>query len=136
CGRRGFLVWPQGLAGSVVAAVMVALTLMLAARPLAVFLCLLPFRFSWRERMFIAWTGLRGAVAIFLASIPMLVGLSQAYLYFDVAFVVVIISLLLQGWTLAPAARRLHVALPRADRGPRRGEPHPPGPLEQQLVGY
>jgi cell volume regulation protein A len=79
---------------------------------------------------------LRGAVAIFLASIPMLVGLSKAYLYFDVAFVVVIISLLLQGWTLAAAARRLHVALPRADRGPRRVELDLPGQLEQQLVGY
>jgi cell volume regulation protein A len=79
---------------------------------------------------------LRGAVAIFLASIPMLVGLSKAYLYFDVAFVVVIISLLLQGWTLGPAARRLHVALPRADRGPRRVELDLPGQLEQQLVGY
>jgi cell volume regulation protein A len=66
----------------------------------------------------------------------MLVGLSKAYLYFDVAFVVVIISLLLQGWTLAPAARRLHVALPRADRGPRRVELDLPGQLEQQLVGY
>jgi cell volume regulation protein A len=115
---------------------MVALTLMLAARPLAVFLCLAPFRFSWREKIFIAWTGLRGAVAIFLASIPMLVGLSQAYIYFDVAFVVVIISLLLQGWTLAAAARRLHVALPRAERGPRRVELDLPGQLEQQLVGY
>jgi cell volume regulation protein A len=62
--------------------------------------------------------------------------LSKAYLYFDVAFVVVIISLLLQGWTMAPAARRLHVALPRADRGPRRVELDLPGQLEQQLVGY
>jgi potassium/hydrogen antiporter len=65
-----------------------------------------------------------------------LVGLPKAYLYFDVAFVVVIISLLLQGWTLASAARRLHVALPRADRGPRRVELDLPGQLEQQLVGY
>src|SRR6266436_556822 len=132
----GLLVSPQRLAGSVIPAVIVALVLMLAARPLAVFLCLAPCRFNWREKLFIAWTGLRGAVAIFLASIPMLVGLSKAYLYFDVAFVVVIISLLLQGWTLAVAARRLHVALPRADRGPRRVELDLPGQLEQQLVGY
>ena len=132
----GLLVSPQRLGSSVVPAVVVALVLMLVARPLAVFLCLAPFRFNWREKIFMAWTGLRGAVAIFLASIPMLVGLSKAYLYFDVAFVVVIISLLLQGWTLAAAARRLHVALPRADRGPRRVELDLPGQLEQQLVGY
>jgi cell volume regulation protein A len=132
----GLLVSPQRLGSSVGPAVVVALVLMLVARPLAVFLCLIPFRFNWREKIFMAWTGLRGAVAIFLASIPMLVGLSKAYLYFDVAFVVVIISLLLQGWTLAAAARRLHVALPRTERGPRRVELDLPGQLEQQLVGY
>ncbi len=132
----GLLVSPQRLGASAGPAVVVALVLMLVARPVAVFLCLAPFRFNWREKIFIAWTGLRGAVAIFLASIPMLVGLSKAYLYFDVAFVVVIISLLLQGWTLAAAARRLHVALPRADRGPRRVELDLPGQLEQELVGY
>ena len=132
----GLLVSPQRLVSSIGPAVVVALALMLVARPVAVFLCLAPFRFNWREKIFIAWTGLRGAVAIFLASIPMLVGLSKAYLYFDVAFVVVIISLLLQGWTLGPAARKLHVALPRADRGPRRVELDLPGQLEQQLVGY
>ena len=132
----GLLVSPHRLAGSAGPAVLVALVLMLVARPVAVFVCLAPFRFSWREKIFIAWTGLRGAVAIFLASIPMLVGLAKAYLYFDVAFVVVIISLLLQGWTLAAAARQLHVALPRSERGPRRVELDLPGQLEQQLVGY
>jgi potassium/hydrogen antiporter len=132
----GLLVSPHRLGDSIGPAVIVALVLMLVARPIAVFLCLAPFRFNWREKVFIAWTGLRGAVAIFLASIPMLVGLSKAYLYFDVAFVVVIISLLLQGWTLAVAARRLHVALPRAERGPRRVELDLPGQLEQELVGY
>jgi cell volume regulation protein A len=132
----GLLVSPHRLGSSILPAVAVALVLMLAARPVAVFLCLAPFRFNWREKLFIAWTGLRGAVAIFLASIPMLVGLSKAYLYFDVAFVVVIISLLLQGWTLATAARKLHVALPRAERGPRRVELDLPGQLEQELVGY
>lgn len=112
----GLLVSPHRLVASAGGAVLVAFALMLVARPLAVLVCLAPFKFNWREKVFIAWTGLRGAVAIFLASIPMLVGLSKAYLYFDVAFVVVIISLLLQGWTLAPAARRLHVALPRTER--------------------
>ncbi len=132
----GLLVSPHRLGSSMGPAIIVALVLMLVARPIAVFLCLAPFRFNWREKVFIAWTGLRGAVAIFLASIPMLVGLSKAYLYFDVAFVVVIISLLLQGWTLGVAARKLHVALPRAERGPRRVELDLPGQLEQELVGY
>lgn len=132
----GLLSSPQRLLDSLVPAVAVSLVLMLLARPLAVVLCLAPFRFNWREKVFISWTGLRGAVAIFLASIPMLVGLPKAHLYFDIAFVVVIISLLLQGWTLAPAARWLHVALPRIDRGPRRVELDLPGQLEQQLVGY
>lgn len=132
----GLLVSPQRVLDSLLPAIGVALVLMLVARPLAVFACLAPFRFNWREKTFVAWVGLRGAVAIFLASIPMLVGLPQAYLYFDVAFVVVIISLLLQGWTLGFAARRLHVALPRTDRGPRRVELDLPGQLEQQLVGY
>jgi len=132
----GLLASPQRLLDSAGASMIVALVLMLVARPLAVLLCLAPFRFNWREKVFIAWTGLRGAVAIFLASIPMLVGLSKAYHYFDVALVVVVISLLLQGWTLGPAARWLHVALPRVDRGPRRVELDLPGQLEQQLVGY
>src|SRR3569833_1112922 len=85
---------PQGLP-----AIAVALVLMLVARPLAVFLCLAPFRFNWREKVVIAWTGLRGAVAIFLASIPMLVGLSKTYHKNNDTNNVVIISLLLQGWT-------------------------------------
>jgi len=132
----GLLASPARLAVSVAPAIVIATVLMLVARPVAVFLCLLPFPFNWREKLFIAWVGLRGAVAIFLASIPLLIGMPKAYLYFDVAFVIVVISLLLQGWTLAPAARRLHVALPRADRAPRRIELDLPGQLAQQLVGY
>src|SRR6185312_6733522 len=77
----GLLASPQRLLESVGPSVIVVLVLV--ARPIAVLLCLAPFRFNWREKIFIAWTGLRGAVAIFLASIPMLVGLSKAYLYFD-----------------------------------------------------
>jgi cell volume regulation protein A len=117
-------------------ALTVAVTLMLIARPLAVVLCLAPFPFTWRERAFISWVGLRGAVGIFLASIPLLVGLSKAYLYFDIAFVAVLASLLVQGWTIAWAARRLHVALPRHDPLPRRVELDLPGQLAQEIVGY
>jgi cell volume regulation protein A len=132
----GLLAWPLRLMGSVWPALAVAATLMLVARPVAVFLCLAPFRFPWREKAFIAWVGLRGAVSIFLASIPFLIGLSKAYLYFDIAFVVVLASLLIQGWTIAFAARQLDVALPRRDPLPRRVELDLPGQLAQEIVGY
>jgi len=132
----GLLAWPQRLTGSIFPALVVALALMLIARPAAVFLCLWPFRFRRSEKLFISWVGLRGAVGIFLASIPLLVGLPKAYLYFDVAFVVVLVSLLVQGWTIGIAARRLHVALPRPEHHPRRIELDLPGQLEQELVGY
>jgi potassium/hydrogen antiporter len=132
----GLLVWPLRLFESIWPALAVAVTLMLVARPLAVFLCLLPFRFPWREKVFVSWVGLRGAVGVFLASIPLLVGLPKAYLYFDIAFVVVVASLLIQGWTIAWAARRLHVALPRLDPLPRRVELDLPGQLAQEIVGY
>src|ERR1700738_2385023 len=132
----GLLVWPLRLIGSLWPALAVAAALMLVARPVAVFLCLAPFRFPWREKAFIGWVGLRGAVSIFLASIPFLIGLSKAYLYFDIAFVVVLASLLIQGWTIAFAARRLDVALARRDPLPRRVELDLPGQLAQEVVGY
>ncbi len=132
----GLLVWPQRLTDSLAAAVVVALVLILIARPAAVFLCLAPFDFSWREKLFVSWVGLRGAVAIFLASIPLLVGLPAAYLYFDVAFVVVLSSLLVQGWSVAFAARRLDMSFARADPLPRRIELDLPGQLAREIVGY
>jgi potassium/hydrogen antiporter len=110
--------------------------LMLIARPAAVFLCLAPFGFQWREKLFISWVGLRGAVAIFLASIPLLVKLPAAYLYFDVAFVVVLFSLAIQGWTVALAARKLDISFARNDPLPRRVELDLPGQLAREIVGY
>ena len=132
----GLLVWPGRLPTTLGPALLIAATLMLVARPVAVMICLAPFRFSWREKLFVSWVGLRGAVGIFLASIPLLVGMKNAQLYFDVAFVVVVVSLLVQGWTIAPAARRLHVALPRHDPVARRVELDLPGQMTQELVGY
>lgn len=132
----GLLVWPERLASSVLGAVAVALTLMFIARPAAVFLCLVPFNYQWREKVFISWVGLRGAVGIFLASVPMLVGLPAAYMYFDVAFVVVLLSLLVQGWTVAFAARKLDISFTRTDQVPRRIELDLPGQLAREIVGY
>jgi len=132
----GLLAWPHRLADSLAGAIAIALILMLVARPVAVFLCLLPFRFQGREILFISWVGLRGAVGIFLASIPLLVGLPIAYLYFDVAFVVVLSSLLVQGWTVALAARKLDISFARYDPLPRRVELDLPGQLAREIVGY
>lgn len=132
----GLLVWPQRLADSLIGAVVVALVLMFIARPVAVFLCLAPFKYPWREKVFISWVGLRGAVGIFLASIPMLVGMPAAYMFFDVAFVVVLLSLLVQGWTVAFAARKLDISFTRSDPVPRRIELDLPGQLAREIVGY
>ncbi len=132
----GLLVWPERLGQSLGGAVVVALVLMLIARPAAVFLCLWPFNYQWREKLFMSWVGLRGAVAIFLASVPLLVGLPSAHLYFDVAFVVVLFSLAIQGWTVALSARKLDMSFARADPLPRRVELDLPGQLAREIVGY
>ena len=132
----GLLVWPQRLAHSLLGAIVVALTLMLVARPAAVFVCLAPFKFQWREKLFMSWVGLRGAIGIFLASIPLLVGMPTAYLFFDVAFVVVLSSLLIQGWSVTFAARKLDIAFTRTDPIPRRVELDLPGQLAREIVGY
>ena len=132
----GLLSWPERLPWAILPGLAVAGTLMLVARPCAVFLCLIPYRFSLREKLFISWVGLRGAVGIFIASIPLLVGLPNAQLYFDLGFLVVLTSLLVHGWTISPAARWLGVAFVRSDPLPRRVELDLPGQLEQEIVGY
>jgi potassium/hydrogen antiporter len=132
----GLLAWPSRMPQTILPALAIAFTLMFIARPAAVFLCLAPFPFTTREKLFISWVGLRGAVGIFIASIPLLVGLPKAHIYFDVGFVVVLVSLLVQGWTIAPAARRLRIAMPRTDVTAHRTELDLPGQLAQELVGY
>ena len=132
----GLLADPSALADVLWPALGIAAFLMLVARPLAVFLCLAPFGYRWQEMGFISWVGLRGAVGIFLASIPLLAGLPHAHLYFNVAFVVVLVSLLVQGWTLGRAAHVFGVAVPRADPNTRRIQLDLPGQLEYEMIGY
>jgi potassium/hydrogen antiporter len=108
----GLLVTPSTMSNSLGPSLLVALALILVARPVAVWVCLRPFRFTAQEIAFIAWVGLRGAVPIVLALFPLLAGTPHAYLLFNTAFVVVIVSLVVQGSTIGFVARRLGVALP------------------------
>jgi cell volume regulation protein A len=108
----GLLVTPSSLLPVLGPALGVALALIFVARPVAVWLCLWPFRFTPRETWFISWVGLRGAVPIVLALFPLLAGVPQAGLLFNVAFVVVLVSLVLQGSTIGAVARRLGLAMP------------------------
>ncbi|HZP94517.1 MAG TPA: potassium/proton antiporter [Burkholderiales bacterium] len=110
----GLLVTPRALLPSALEALLIALVLIFVARPFATWICLLPFRFPWREQLFIGWVGLRGAVPIVLATFPVLGGLPDAQIYFNVAFFVVLTSLAIQGWTVAPLAQRLGLMLPPA----------------------
>jgi potassium/hydrogen antiporter len=132
----GLLVVPSQLLDHAVAAVGVALVLMLVARPLAVWLSLLPFRFPAREQLFVAWVGLRGAVPIILALFPLLADVENARLYFNIAFFVVLVSLLVQGWTVAPLARWLNLQLPASGGAMQRVNLDVPGQFEREFVGY
>jgi potassium/hydrogen antiporter len=118
----GLLVTPSTLISNLWSELAVAVSLIIFARPLAVWICLLPFRFTWQEKAFIAWVGLRGAVPIFLASIPVIAGVANGMVYFNVAFVVVLVSLVVQGWTIPWSARVLGLELP------------PPPELERQDI--
>lgn len=108
----GLLVVPSYLVANAPLAIGIAFTLIFIARPLAVVVSLLPFSFPWREQVFISWVGLRGAVPIILALFPWLSGVPNQELYFDIAFVVVMISLIIQGWSISPVARWLGLEVP------------------------
>ncbi|MEU5721744.1 potassium/proton antiporter [Micromonospora sp. NPDC047738] len=108
----GLLVSPSRLDAAVLPAVVTGLALLLLARPLSVAVSALPFRLRPREQLFLSWAGLRGAVPIVLATIPLSARVPGAERLFDAVFVLVVIFTLLQAGTLAPAARRLGVTAP------------------------
>jgi cell volume regulation protein A len=132
----GLLATPAELAPVAVPALVIALFLIFVARPLAVFVSLLPFHFPWREQAFISWVGLRGAVPIILATFPLLAGLPQAGLFFHVAFVVVLVSLMVQGWTIGAAAKWLELEVPPTPEPAQKMDLDVAGRFNLELLGY
>ncbi len=110
----GLLVFPSDLPPVAGEAIVVALLLIFVARPLAVAVTLLPFRYPWREVAFVSWVGLRGATPIILATFPVTEGIAGANVVFDVVFFVVISSVLIQGTTIPLVAKRLKVTAEEA----------------------
>src|SRR3954464_10183361 len=114
----GLLVFPSDLGGVALEGTVLALVLVLVARPLATVLCAAPFGFSTREQAVLGWAGLRGAVPVVLATFPVLAHIPRSHEFFNIVFFVVLLSTILQGTTFEPLAKRLGVttadpALPR-----------------------
>lgn len=108
----GLLASPVRLPAQIIPAIVAGTVLVLLARPAAVLACAVPLRVHWRQQAFMSWAGLRGAVPIVLATIPMSAKLPGATRLFDIVFIVVVINTLAQGPTLPWAARMLKVTAP------------------------
>ncbi|MBE1496509.1 cell volume regulation protein A [Amycolatopsis lexingtonensis] len=112
----GLFASPGRLLDAIVPGLVAGAVVLLLARPISVVLSVLPFRLPWREQAFLSWAGLRGAVPIVLAMIPLSQGVPGAQRLVDAVFVLVIVLTLLQGATLGPLARWLGLA--------KKSEPH------------
>jgi cell volume regulation protein A len=132
----GLLVTPSELLPIAGGALLIAAALIFVARPVAVLACLLPFRFPWREQCYIAWIGLRGAVPIILGIFPLVAGLDNARLFFNIAFFIVLVSLLVQGWTVAPVARLLQLEVPPGSAPVHRFDLDIQGHWDYELLRY
>jgi len=132
----GLFATPSQFPAIMVPAVLLGLFLMFVARPVAVWLCLIPFRLPRPEVAFVSWVGLRGAVSILLAITPLLGGLENGRIIFNTAFIIVLVSLVVQGWTVGPLARRLGLIVP-ARLGPLdKVELELPGSAHHELLAY
>ena len=109
----GLLVFPSQVAQVVGPGLLICVLLMLVARPLAVFITLAPFGMHWRQKLFLSWVGLRGAVPIVFATYPLIAGVHNAGFIFNVVFFTVLTSVLLQGSSLALVAKWLGLQRPK-----------------------
>jgi len=105
----GLLVSPSRLVHVAPIGFALALFLAVVARPLVVMLGLRPFRYPWRESAFVGWVGLRGAVPIVLATIPVMAGAPAARELFDIVFFIVVVGAFVPGGTVTRMARLLNV---------------------------
>lgn len=103
----GLLVTPHELKDDFWPALAIGLVLTVVARPLSVVVALLPFRLPWREQVLMSWAGLRGAVPIILATIPMVSGIEESRRIFNIVFILVVVYTLVQGPTLPWLGRKL-----------------------------
>ena len=132
----GLLATPSQFDVIIIPAVLLGVFLIFVARPLAVWLCLIPFDFNQKEITFLGWVGLRGAVSILLSIVPILSGLENGQQYFNITFIIVLVSLILQGWTIKPVARRLGLIIPRQTGEVDRLEVDLPRSSSHELVAY
>lgn len=108
----GLLVFPSQLIPVIGPGLLISAFLIFVARPIATFILLHFFRWNWREKLFVSWVGLKGAVPIVLATYPLLAGVSEAARIFHLVFFIVITSILLQGMTIKPVAHWLKLTRP------------------------
>jgi potassium/hydrogen antiporter len=132
----GLLATPSEFPRILVQGVIVAIFLIFVARPVAIWLSLWPFRFHREETAFVAWVGLRGAVSLLLAILPLIAGLPRGQEIFNAAFIIVITSLLIQGWTIRPMARQLGLIIPPTVGPVDKVELELPGTASHELVVY
>ena len=132
----GLLITPSSLIPVILPAVGIAAALVFIARPVATALSLAWFRYPLRETTFVSWVGLRGAVPIFLGTIPVLEGVQNAELLFAVSFTVVLTSLIVQGWTIGIAAKVTGVELPPRPKSLPRAELDLPAGVGRTVIAY
>jgi potassium/hydrogen antiporter len=108
----GLLVYPNQIVPVIGIGLIISLFLIFIARPVGVFIGLLPFRLRFRSKLFVSWVGLRGAVPIVFATYPLLAGAEKANMIFNLVFFISITSVLVQGTTLSVIAKWLHLTLP------------------------
>lgn len=132
----GLLATPSQFHSIALPAIALALFLTFIGRPVAIWLCLLTFRFQPNESAFISWVGLRGAVSILLAILPIISDLPNGQMLFNLTFIIVLTSLLVQGWTIQPAARLLGLIIPPTIGPLEKLELELPGAAHHELVVY